>query len=134
MRKKWFYVLLLLLIPVMAACGGKDSSGVDKANEAHDPGQQRLDAGNIQAVMDDTRAKISRSDMKFLTYRYREGVLRVRVDVHNEEKQEEIVRTFADAFQNTDAKTLDLEVKGKGDYSIPLEEDYSDLAPYYTPK
>lgn len=132
--KKLLYVLLLLVLPVLAACGAGDSAGVDKANEAHDPGKQRLEEGNVQAVMEATKSQFSRDDVTFYTYRFRNGELKMSLKVHNEDKQEEIVRTFADAFQNTEAKTLTIDCKGSGVYEVPLEEDYADLSPYFTPK
>ena len=134
MKKTIFYVMLLLILPVLAACGPRDTAAVDEANENYDPGQQRLEEGNIQAVMDATKQQFSRDDVTFFTYRIRDGQLRMSIRVHNEEKEEEIIRTFADAFQNTEATTLLVEVKDRGEYNVPLDQDYTDLQQYFTPE
>lgn len=134
MRKRgWMVLLLLITALLLAACGGKGNPSVDEANEQHDPGKQRLEEGNIQAVMDNTKKQFSREDVTFLTYRIRDGLLKVNMRIHDETKNDEIIRALIDAFTGTEANQLEVEVKDKGVYEIPLDQDTSDLEAFFTP-
>ncbi len=134
MKKIVSLMAMLLLALLLAACGRGDPSAVQEANEAHDPGQQRLDEGNVQAIMDQTKEQFSRSDVTFFTYRLRDGNLRMNARLLNEEIEQEFVETFAEAFRNSQAETLEIELRDRGTYKIPLNEEVTDFEQYFTPK
>ena len=50
----------------------------------------------------------------------------------NEEIEEEFVQTFVDAFKNSQAESLEIELKDRGTYNIPLQEDVTDFQQYFT--
>lgn len=127
-------VTMLLLVALLAACARGNPDEVQQANESHDPGQQRLDEGNVQAIMDKTKEEFSRADVTFFTYRLRDGKLRMNARLLNEEIEEEFVQTFVDAFRNSQAESLEIELKDKGTYLIPLTEEITDLQEYFTPE
>lgn len=133
MKKFAFIAVLLLFIVLLAACGGGDPDAVQQANENYDPGQARLDEGNVQAIMDKTKEEFSRNDVNFFTYRFKDGNLRMNARLLNEEIEEEFIQTFVDAFRNSQAETLEIELKDHGTYNIPLAEETDDYSQYFTP-
>lgn len=132
-RRGWMVLVLLMTALLLAACGGGGNTNVDEANEQHDPAKQRLEEGNIQAVMDNTKKQFSRDEVTFLTYRIRDGLLKVNMRIHDETKNDDVIRALIDAFTGTEATRLELEVKDKGVYEIPLDQDTSDLEAFFTP-
>lgn len=132
MKKLRTLLSVLLLAVVLAACGRGNPDAVQQANEDHDPAQARLDEGNVQAIMDQTKEGFSRDDVTFFTYRLRDGNLKMNARLLNEEIEEEFVQTFVDAFKNSQAESLEIELKDRGTYNIPLQEDVTDFQQYFT--
>ena len=135
MKKFATLALMLVLVLVVAGCNrGQSAQSIQQENEGRDPAQERLEGGDPQAIMEDTKNKFSRDDVTFYTYRIRDGKLNMRERLDNEEIEQELVEAFVQAYQGTEANELELELTGKGTYNIPLDQEVTDYQEYFTPE
>ena len=100
---------------------GEAIDAVQQANEIMIPAERDWTKGNLQAIMDKTK-EFSRNDVNFFTYRFKDGNLRLNARLLNEEIEEEFIQTFVDAFRNSQAETLEIELKITA-HNIPLAEE-----------